>query len=195
MLTVAIAAEAEYDREIFRHLISLALGVPVATWASNLSFTGCNGVIAITPLFLTQASRAGIHHALLAIDNDGGSTRRLEHEDSHVPHGADPADGCRECVLLDAIPNTWASKTCIAVPTQTIETWLLSIRGVSFVAPTPEQYYNRPALKRQFFGKGALPIAQKILLATQELNKPTALSILRQRPSFQRFEARLVGWP
>ena len=106
-------------------------------------------------------------------------------------------DGCRVCRLLDAIPPTWTSGEyhhCVVVPVQTIETWLMCIKGHSFNAPSPEQYYNRAAMKRQFFGRAGLPVRVHTQLAMAELQKPEALDILRERLSFQHFENQLTTW-
>jgi len=87
------------------------------------------------------------------------------------------------------------SKACITVPVQTIETWLLAIRGEPvFATATPEQQYNRQFLKKAFYRTSALPMASKVALAMAELQKTDALAVLAQRPSFARFTARLTHW-
>ena len=106
-------------------------------------------------------------------------------------------DSCRECWLQAAVPATWTArggKTCVVVPVQTIETWLLVLRGMEF-SGEPEKTYDRRALVKRFFGSPKPPVATRVSLAPSELRRPDALDILRARPSFQRFEARLTVWP
>jgi hypothetical protein len=80
------------------------------------------------------------------------------------------------------------------VPVQTLETWLLVLKKHDFREPTPEQRYSRPALKKDLFGKPLPPEEERTRMALRLLQVPGALELLRQRPSFQRFEARLAGW-
>ena len=200
-LTVAIASESnEYDAPIYCHLLERLLpGVSVQVWTGAFQFNGCRAVAKLAPLFLQAARAAGVRHALLAIDNDGGLRRRREHEPSHVSPPFDPRDddSCRECWLTGAVSMHWGpggERLCLAVPVQTIETWLLTIRGDQ-MTPTPEHVHHRPTLKKRFFGPETLSARARLEKARAELAKPTALAALRSRPSFQRFEARLQGWP
>jgi len=152
----------------------------------------------LSELYLRDADRNGIKHAFLAIDNDGGARRAPEHEPTHdsAAHAADE-DGCRACLVAEVVPKWWiagGNKRCTVVPVQTLETWLLCIRGDEFTAPTPEQQYGRRILKRRFFGTPEPPVRLRLQLALAEICKPGALDILRQRRSFQHFEAQLADW-
>jgi hypothetical protein len=198
MLTVAIASENDaYDAEIYRVLLERMLGRTVARWATDMRFNGYRSVWKLAEPFLVRAQAAGIRHALLAVDNDGGAKRQPEHDASHDTLAqADDKDGCRFCWLTTAIPSGWAGHgtTCIVVPVQAIETWLLHLRGVP-LAPTPESYYDRGALKRRFFGTGALPpVEKRQQLALAELNRPDAIERLMERPSFRLFATQLEPW-
>lgn len=200
-LRVAIASEYDgYDGEIYRFLLEAILCTPVTKWTGAFVFNGCNSVAKSAPGFLLAAQRAGVRHALLAVDNDGGAMRRPEHEDQHVVPTFNIKDttSCRACWLTAAVPAAWSGSgglSCVVVPVQVIETWLLSIRGHSFSASTAERTYDRRALKRHFFGPGAFPPTRvAIAHAMTELQKPHALATLRTRPSFQRLEAALAAW-
>lgn len=200
-LTVAIASESPYDKEIYRYLASTILNREIIGWTGGYTFTGCKAVAKLAPQFLKIAADREIRHAILAVDNDGGSISRPEHADDHIaPVSLTDDDACRECWLRQAIPPCWTAngaKVCIAVPVQIIETWLLAIRGTSpFTAPSPEQQYHRDPLKKAFFfGKKGLPVASRIELALAELQKPNALAVLAQRPSYVRFAAGFATWP
>jgi hypothetical protein len=196
-LTVAIASEFDpFDGEIYRFLLSALLGTDVVKWTGGFIFNGCRSVAKFAPAFLPAAGAGGVRHALLAVDNDGGSRRRPEHQVDHVsrPFDLDDDEGCRECWLEKATPSSWSGKTCIGVPVQTIETWLLVLRGHSFER-APEHLYARRVLRKLFFGEPHPPVADRIKLALSELTKPDALQILAARPSFQRFAKQLEGWP
>ncbi len=198
-LSVAIASEYDaYDGEIYRFLISQLLERDVERWAGEFSFNGNRSVVKLAPAFLEAASRHGIRHALLAVDNDGGSRRRPEHEESHVspPFDIDDNDGCRECWLRAAIPCKWQQSgglSCVVVPVQVLETWLLCARGDEFPG-TPEQSYDRRSLKARFFGKPVPPVSARISMALEALRHGGALEVLRTRPSFARFEERVLDW-
>jgi len=198
-LKVAIASEYDlYDGEIYRFLLQEILGVSVEKWPNSYAFSGCRTVAKLAPAFLAAAASSGIEHALLAVDNDGGARRRPEHEPGHVPPSfrLDDDEACRECWLVEAVPKSWmasGAKVCVGVPIQTLETWLLTLRG-DVLHPTAEQHYGRAALKKRFFGKPTPPLAGRIRLALEVLRKPNALATLRTRPSFARFEAAARAW-
>jgi hypothetical protein len=201
MFKIAIAGEnAGYDMQVYRALLSMVLQQEVELWNDHgYRFSGWKSVLRLAPLFLKDAAGHGIQRALLAIDNDGGSTRRLEHEPGHISsHQArDKEDGCAECLLTESIPAAWKHsplRCCIAVPVQTLETWLLAAKGHPFKESSPERRYARRVLKKDFFGDAYLPDTERLRKALEALNLPDALARLRQRPSFQRFEARLAGW-
>jgi hypothetical protein len=198
-LLVAFACESEFDRLVYAQLASDLLGVPVTSWPSEFTFSGCKTVAALADAYLLAASRDGVAHALLAIDNDGGAVKAREHDDpNHVvpisPWRRDDDVSCRECWLEQAIPPRWTGKTCVVVPVQAIETWLLHLRGHAFGGPTPEHSYHRRQLKTLFFGKEVLSRETKIARAQELLSRPDALDRLRERASFQRFERRLARW-
>ena len=199
-LEVALASENNaYDAVLFGDLLTMLLGAPVRVWTGQFEFAGCKAVAKLAPAFLVAARLAGLRHALLAVDNDGGALRRPEHASAHVPvpFNIDDDDTCRECWLQQSLPASWGSngeKTCIAVPVQAVETWLLCARGDN-LSPSPEHVYYRSGLKKRFFGRGGLSAAKRLALARSELAKPGSLATLRARPSFQRFEARLSTWP
>jgi hypothetical protein len=202
-LRVAIASEFDlFDGEAYRVLLELVLGVPVRRWAGDFRFFGDKHVAKMAPSFLGAAERAGVGRALLAVDNDGGASRRPEHDATHTPIPDGEFDieddvSCRECWLEAAIPPAWRSpaRSCVVVPVQMLETWLLALRGDP-LEPTPEQAnaYSRDVLKRRFFGRPQPPVERRIELARVELSRPDALDVLRERPSFRRFEARLSHW-
>ncbi|MEO7592308.1 MAG: hypothetical protein ABI134_13920 [Byssovorax sp.] len=199
MLTVAIAAENDdYDAEIYRTLLELLLGQPITRYPTARRFSGCRSVRDLSEAYLRDADRQGVTHALFAIDNDGGAKRAPEHDQEHdAPVEAVNEDGCRACWLAEVLPRWWTingSKRCLVVPVQTLETWLLCVRGDPFSAPSPEQQYGRPVLKKRFFGKPEPPAQMRCSMALAELSKPGALAILRQRRSFQHFEAQLADW-
>lgn len=107
MLTVAIASENDvYDGEVYRTLLESMLGIEVKKWQSEMRFSGEGSVFKLIEPYLKSASAKGIRHALLAVDNDGGSKRRLEHEATHdaVAQASDTGDGCRTCRLQHALP-------------------------------------------------------------------------------------------
>jgi hypothetical protein len=199
MLTVAIAAENDdYDAEIYRRLLEILLGEEIARFPTERRFSGWRSVHDLSEAYLRDADRKGVKHALFAIDNDGGAKSALEHEHEHdAPAEAANKDGCRVCWLAEALPSWWTvsgSKRCLVVPVQTLETWLLCVRGDAFTAPSPEQQYGRPTLKKRYFSKPEPPVEKRCAMALAELSKPDALVTLRKRRSFQHFESQLADW-
>lgn len=199
-LTVAIAAESDgYDGFVYEYLLSQLLGVPVVRWAHGMVFNGNRSVAKAAHAFLNAAANAGVRHALLAIDNDGGSQRRSEHQPTCTTPAFDINEdvGCRECWLEAAAPPAWTAsggQLSVVVPVQTLETWLLTLRGAQLNAPSPEQYYNRNALKAQFFGSPRPNLNGRVAQATAALQQPTAIQLLSLRPSFRRFKDRVAQW-
>lgn len=201
-MIVAIASENDdYDGEIYRTLLQQLLGRGVQKWQTDMRFNGDKSVWKQAAPYLQRALQQGVRHALLAVDNDGSSTRRQEHSEAHQGAGelADP-DGCRVCWLRSALPTFWSTAAhphCIVVPVQCIETWLLAVRGDE-MAPSPERAfsYSRPDLKRRFFGSGTKPpLSTRLKLALEQLSRPEATGRLRERASFRHFEAQLRSWP
>jgi hypothetical protein len=201
MLRVAIATEnLDHDGEIYRYLLARLLDVDVTQWtpSSPVRFMGWRMVRDQAPAYLERACRDGVRHALIAIDNDGGMKRAPEHARDHdVAAQATDQDGCRVCRLLNALSRTWIGgegSKCIVVPVQTIETWLLVLRGFDFKEGSPERRFDRKALKRDFFGKPLPAERERTRLAIQQLERPDALAVLRERRSFRHFEAQVSGW-
>jgi hypothetical protein len=197
MLTVAIASEScEYDGEVFRLLAERILGAPVQRWDTEIRFRGWPSVRKRAPLYLELAAKDQVRYAILAVDNDGYADTRIEHADDHHP-SAQAALGCRECWLRTVPPPEWTKaggQHCVAVPVQTLETWLIHARGFPPLVPSPEQVYDRRELKLQLFGEPESYKGKKLEIAKSALDKPGALDRLRERPSFQRFEAQLLAW-
>ena len=200
-MLVAIAAENDdYDVTVYQALLRLVLGPEVEAWRGHdMRFGGVGSVIKLGRPFLQRASAHGIVHALLAIDNDGGLRRHPEHSADHSPllQAAD-SDGCRWCRLAQEVPAGWnvgANKHCIAVPVQTIETWLLVARGDEFANPVPEMNFARAVLKKKLLGQGVKPpSAERVRIGLGALTLEGAIGRLRQRPSFQLLEAQLADW-
>ena len=189
-----------FDAEVYRYLLQCILQTPVTTWSGDrpVRFNGWKSVVKQAPIFLKLAEQAKLRHALLAIDNDGGSRRHPEHQPDHdVKHQAADEDGCRVCKLMNIVPDSWEAaefRRCVVVPVQTIETWLLVARGDTFNAPTPEQYYHRSVIKKKFFGCNGLPETVKTEMALEVLGRADVLGTLRLRRSFQHFEQQLASW-
>lgn len=194
---VAIATEFDdYDGEVFRVLLEAVLGQPVRRWKSEIRFNGDRSVRKIAPVLVRHAMARGVSRFLFAVDNDGGARRRLEHDATHheVEQARDERDGCRWCWLSSAAPVQPPAARCIAVPVQTMETWLLHARGDE-LTPTPEQVYDRAALKKRFFGRPLPPTDVRLARALGVLEHADALARLRGLRSFQRFEtdASILG--
>lgn len=201
MLTVAIASENDAaDGEVYRYLLERLLDTHVERWKTDISFNGggFRRVHSLMPKFLTLAAGAGVSRALVAIDNDGGSMRSPEHEGSHEPARDGAGEkGCRVCWLSQRVPESWGGashRACIVVPVQTLETWLLVLRGHDFGGKSPERVYYREGLKREFYGQPLPPSSRRTELALAQLRRPEALEMLRERPSFQLFAQQLRGW-
>ncbi|RKH15486.1 hypothetical protein D7X74_18350 [Corallococcus sp. CA047B] len=199
MLTVAIASEFQaYDGELYRYLLERILGTSVQAWKSEIEFNGCRHVRKQAGLYLEEAARQGVRHALVAIDNDGGSKRGLPHLTEHdaTRECADP-DGCRVCWLHSTLPTSWREdpyRSCVVVPVQTLETWLLVSKNHRFTEPSPEQRYQRTVLKKDCFGKPLPSSQEQKRIALEWLQHPEALARLAQRPSFQAFIDQVKTW-
>ncbi len=199
MPTVALATEFDdYDAEIYRALLALTMQQDVVRWPTELRFNGCRSVRHLMEPFLRQAEKSDVRHALFAIDNDGGARRHPEHDDLHdvAAQARDEVDGCRHCWLTDALPAWWTEggrRAAIVVPVQTLETWLLTLRGDDLL-PSAEQVYNRDVLKKRFFGRPKPPITVCRDQALTLLKQDDALERLRRRPSFRRFEVAIDSW-
>lgn len=199
MLSVAIASEQdEYDAEVYRLLLEQLLGTSVEKWRSDMRFGGDGRVFSLAEPFLRRAADAGVRHAVLAVDNDGGSRRRLEHDPSHdiAAQAADVDDGCRVCRLEQAVPKLWSTSGgmyAVVVPVQALETWLLCLRGDA-LDPSPEQIYHRRVLKKRFFGAPYPSLEGRIARARELLASKPVIETLSARPSFQRFAAQVRAW-
>jgi hypothetical protein len=201
MLTVAIASENDaMDAEVYRYLLERLLGTEVTRWKTDITFDrgGLRRVHCLTPAFLETAARYGVTRALIAIDNDGGTQKGPEHVAGHLPlqDGADEKS-CRVCWLSQRVPESWRSnshRACIVIPVQTLETWLLVLKGHDFDGKPPEKIFDRSNLKKKFYGR-PLPASRRCTeLALEQLRRPDALDVLRQRPSFQHFADQLRSW-
>ncbi len=203
-MRVAIATEnSQTDGAIYAGLLETLLGRRVDRFvAGSAEFSGWKSVYRLVAPYLQMALQAGVRHALLAIDNDGGARRHPEHLQSHVPPvGASIQElinshGCRVCSLSAAVPEFWSKPDClycVAVPVQALETWILHVQGHPFSSPTPEQTYDRRSLKSLCYGKHA-PHRVRVEFARRVLCRGDALPKLRQRPSFQRFETAVRAW-
>ena len=199
-MLVAIAAENDdYDVAVYEALLKLVLGSDVEAWRTHdMQFRGVGSVMTLGRTFLERAAARGLGYALLAVDNDGGLRRHPEHNSSHV--GAVEVadrDGCRWCRLARVAPDEWtagAKRHCVVVPVQTIETWLLVARGDAFSNPTPEMNLHRRALKKQLLGPFKPEAGGRVRIGLAALATIGALVRLRERPSFQLFEAQLGAW-
>jgi len=139
-----------------------------------------------------------VRHAVLAIDNDGGSTRRPEHEDTHdrAAQMKNPNGACSVCLMESSVTRGWSEQggqLVLAVPIPTIETWLLVARGDEFEG-RPESGFHRPTLKKRLYGKPAPPVAKRLELALGVLADPNALRRLQKLRSFARFEQQARSW-
>jgi len=198
---VAIACEnVDYDGAIFAHLLTRLWQHPVERWQTEHHFTGRNAVLKYLGAFLHLAADDGVHFALVAIDNDGGARRQPEHdplhrteEEANRPRG----EGCSVCSVEAVIPPAWCAPPrhrCVVVPVQTLETWLLYLRGDT-MSPTPEQVYQRTKLKKMFFGPTLPPVADHRAQALAVLQAPDALDRLRALRSFRHFAEQVTTWP
>lgn len=199
MTTVAFATEnTEYDGRILEHILRSLLRFDVNLWVTPMRFDGRKAVLKLLPTFLERAIEAGLEHAIVAIDNDGGARSRPAHDPAHcaATEDLDEAEGCSTCVLRSRIPEEWtrARRCCVAVPVQTIETWLLVARGDA-LTPSPEQIYHRRNLKKRFHGPVQPDLARRVELAQRSLREPDALARLRTLRSFLQFEEQLGDWP
>jgi hypothetical protein len=203
MIDVAIATENnDFDGVIYRELLERLLGKPVRDWQSDQPVLFTNGwvrVIQQAPTWLKLAARAGVRHALIAIDNDGAPEHVPQHD---LRAQADDPDGCCTCRLLQKVSSAWSHDdrhACVVVPVQMIETWLLVLGGHAFATATPEQEYKPKRLKglfklTQFPGIDRVTQRMKLARALELIRQPQALHRLRERPSFQRFEAQVASW-
>ncbi|MGH7436249.1 MAG: hypothetical protein ACRENE_11295 [Polyangiaceae bacterium] len=98
--------------------------------------------------------------------------------------------------MLQTVPSWWSGEGrffCACVPVQTLETWLLFLRGHEFQGE-PEKTYDRAALKKHFFGKPVPPEAERARLALEQIDRADALRRLRERASFRLFVDQLATW-
>jgi hypothetical protein len=195
-MLVAIAAEnLDYDVSVYERLLALCLSRPVEAWRDHdVSFSGVGSVFALGNVFLDRAAKAGVKRALVAVDNDGGLQKRLPHDSAHArAEQVDTPEGCRYCKLEDRIAHIQGLDLSLAVPVQAIETWLLVANDSAFKNPIPEMNFHRTALKKRFYGPKP-PAAERTKAALDALSSAGALVRLRERPSFQQFEAQLSAW-
>jgi hypothetical protein len=201
MTRLALATENNpVDGEILLRLVG-RLGIQPKPWATSVRpFTGWQGIFKELPIFLELARRDGVQRALICIDNDGGARRHPAHQEDHdrVAEAQNGKAGCRTCRMLERLPEVWRAaplEACVVVPVQAIETWLLALRNHAFANSTPENNYDRNALKKQFWADD-LHAGDKRRLAVADavLERADALVVLRKRPSFAAFENQVAGW-
>ena len=206
MIEVAIACEnSDTDGEIYRHLLELILDCEVATFAprGHHRFSGWKSVYRLAPSFIALAADAGVRHALLVVDNDGGAKKHPEHADTDapLPRGTPlkeliESKGCRTCSLAALDLRGWRSSgrsLCIVVPVQAVETWVLFLKEYPFKAPTPEKEYHRRHLKSICYGKQA-PAEEQVSKATKAFSQAGAVDRLMERQSFRRFRECVETW-
>ncbi|WP_224240360.1 hypothetical protein [Hyalangium gracile] len=179
-MKLAFCVEDDTDEEVFRVLVSKALGTEVVPSETQYRFArgGWTNALRLAPIIAKDAYHKGLDGALFAIDNDGAApTHSVTHNDA--------AKGCRLCELRTAArihePLSWprqglpALRYLFAVPVQTLETWLLLARGHDFKGESETLGRDQPGrakLKRLLYGmehpdrdtmrSAALPIAESL---------------------------------
>lgn len=201
-LSAFVATEnGRFDASIYCALAARVTGLALEPWDKSGHFDhGRQFVIRNIPAFMIEAAKAGVRHAIVAVDNDGGSKRRIEHEEAHdaAPDVSDWNRCCSECLLQHRVPLEWrdaGGAACIVVPVQAIETWLLAVCGWNFGGKRPEDFHSRTMLKRRYrelvYGVNEeRDEAFRIEKALAAVASDAALERLRERPSFLRFEAQ-----
>ncbi|MFI5299243.1 MAG: hypothetical protein ACHREM_14200 [Polyangiales bacterium] len=203
MIRVALVTENNaVDGVIFVDLVKL-MGLNIEPWSpSARPFPGLPAIWRNLAAYLQTAEDDGVEHALVAIDNDGGARRNPPHQADHVVD--DFADdwnaACRVCRLRKFLPPAWnegSRRSCLVVCMQTIETWLLVLKGHAFsnARRVPERDYGRDAMKKAFWGDelGAGD-QERVALARTLLARHDALALLGQRPSFMSFVEQIEAW-
>lgn len=183
-----------FDASVYARLVALEIAGPVDPWTHDVVFTGWQSIKSQLPYFLRLAMDAGVRHAVVAVDNDGGARRRPGHEASHdASTQANDPDGCRVCAMTTWVPPDWTGDAVLAVPVQTIETWLLVLKDPAFEAGRPETRYHKRVLKRDLFGETSSP-ASRSELAFELLSRGDARDLLLRRPSYRHFAEQLGRW-
>jgi len=205
-VSALVATEnGRFDASLYCTLAARVTGLALEPWDKSGRFDhGRPFLIRNLPSFMIQAAKAGVRHAIVAVDNDGGSKRRIEHAGDHdaAPDVSDWKSCCSECLLRHRAPPEWrdaGGAACIVVPVQALETWLLAVRGWDFDGKRPEDFYSRVMLKRRYrelvYGINEEPEeAFRIEKALDVIASDAALERLRERPSFRRFEAQARRW-
>lgn len=193
-LRVAVATEnSQFDGALYVKLLELLLQRPVEGFygAPPKNFSGRPSLRGNLGLLVAEALSAGVRHLLVGIDNDGGSARRLEHNDEHTPEHAleNPNDACSTCWLLHLRGDHWEQLTgfCLVVPVQTFEAWLLYARGEEL-----KSSWSRSHLKKRCYGSPLPDVRERRRIAEEALTTTESLSRLRQLGSFQCFEQQLA---
>ena len=85
---------------------------------------------------------------ILLLGPTGCGKTHLAHDPGHDPATeAATKTGCRFCLLAERLPVWWTAeprKRCVVVPVQTLETWLLCIRGDAFTARAHRIWWHQP---------------------------------------------------
>ena len=200
-LCVAIACESDdHDAVVYRRLLELLLGRPIERWRDERTFRfyGHKHTLKLLKPYLADAMSDGVQHALIALDNDGGSKKNPEHTVAH--HSEEQAAqevGCRFCKAVESVPRLWTAGgnlTAVGVPVQALETWLLCVRQYEFGTATPERQYDRRHLKRALYGSPLPPAAERASLGVELLGRDDAVAVLRSRLSFRLLESQLAAW-
>jgi hypothetical protein len=198
-MKLAFCVEDDTDEEVFRVLLSRALGTEVVPSETPYRFArgGWTNALRLAPLIAKDAYNKGLDGALFAIDNDGSMPL---HSAAHK----DPEQGCRLCELRSAArvqePLSWPRQDLpplrylFAVPVQALETWLLLARGQDFKGDSEllgRDVSGRKKLKHLLYGMAqpdrdtmrstALPLAGSL-----DVN-----ALAKASPSFADFLSQL----
>lgn len=197
MIRLAFCVEDDSDERIFVALLKRLSSVHVEAdpdaRVARRRGGGRAAALALAPKVATTAWQRGLDGAVFAIDNDGAP----EHEDGH--------DGvalqCSWCQLVAALrPVAWTTtaprppKTpaiwIVAVPVQTLESWLLLARGTALL-PTPSERGrtggDRRELKRLLYGVVDADRERRLSVALPLAEALDSSELSRRSPSFRTF--------
>ncbi|WP_224368677.1 hypothetical protein [Hyalangium versicolor] len=197
-MKLAFCVEDDTDEEVFRVLVSRALGTEVVPSETQYRFArgGWANALRLAPIIAKDAYHKGLDGALFAIDNDGAApTHSVSHKGLN--------QGCRLCELRAAArihePLSWsrqglpALRYLFAVPVQALETWLLLARGHDFKGENEtlgRDPSGRAKLKRLLYGvehpdrdtmrSATLPIAESLQVDALARLSPSFADFLTQ---------------
>ena len=136
-MKLAFCVEDDTDEEIAAKLLGrlLSSGVEASREQYRFPRGGWANALKLAPIVARAAFNSGLDGAVFVVDNDGASPHLTE-------HGRAPDPDCRLCGLRAAAqveevlgwsrPALPPLRFLFAVPVQTIETWLLLIKGHAF---------------------------------------------------------------